>query len=210
MSRKPYLVGIVGGSGSGKTSFLRDLLKRLPAKVCAVISQDNYYRPLHEQERDPNGQPNFDLPTSIYLERFRQDLRSLLRGEAIEKNEYTYNHREREGQRIIVEPAAVLIVEGLFLFHDDEIRALFDLRVFIEAPVEICKKRRLERDAKERGYPADDVEYRWTRHVLPTHEQFILPRRNDAHIIVANHESYEEGLNVVANHVATKLNEPRP
>jgi uridine kinase len=208
MSHKPYLVGIVGGSGSGKTSFLRELLNRLPAKACAVISQDNYYRPLHEQERDANGQPNFDLPTSIYLERFRQDLRALLRGEAIEKNEYTYNHREREGQRIVVEPAAVLIVEGLFLFHDDEIRGLFDLRVFIEAPVEICKMRRLERDAKERNYPAEDVEYRWTHHVLPAYERFILPYRNDAHIIIANHASYDDGLEAVTQHLQNVIVRP--
>src|SRR6266498_3598140 len=132
MSRKPYLIGIVGGSGSGKTSFLRDLLRRLPEKKCAVVSQDNYYRPIHEQERDANGRPNFDLPSSIHLDRFHDDLCKLLRGETITKTEYTFNHRDRQGRLITVAPAEVLILEGLFLFHFQKIRGLLDLRLFIE------------------------------------------------------------------------------
>jgi uridine kinase len=102
VARKPYLVGIVGGSGSGKTSFLRDLLARLPEKACAVVSQDNYYRPIHEQERDGNGQPNFDLPTAFHLDHFHDDLSRLMRGEAIVRTEYTFNHRERTGRPITV------------------------------------------------------------------------------------------------------------
>src|SRR5205809_972789 len=129
MSRKPYLIGIVGGSGSGKTSFLRDLLARLPSEQCAVLSQDNYYRPIQEQERDANGRPNFDLPTSIHIEHFYDDLQKLARREPITKTEYTFNHRERQGRLISVEPANILVVEGLFLFHFEHVREMLDLRV---------------------------------------------------------------------------------
>ena len=209
MSRKPYLVGIVGGSASGKTSFLRELLTRLPEKKCAVVSQDNYYRPIHEQERDASGQPNFDLPTAFQVDRFHDDLSRLLRGESITKIEYTFNHRDRAGRAITIEPAEVLILEGLFLFHYEEIRKLIDLRVFIEAKVEVCKERRLQRDASERGYGREHVEYRWQQHVLPAYQQFILPYRDEAHLVVTNHVDYEKGLEVVAHHVLAKIAQPR-
>jgi uridine kinase len=201
MSRKPYLVGVVGGSGSGKSSFLRDLLARLPADRCALVSQDNYYRPMHEQDRDAAGEPNFDLPTAIEHDRFLADLQRLLRGETVTKTEYTFNQRDKKGRLIVVEPAEVILLEGLFLFHQAEIRALLDLRVFIDASEDVCKERRLQRDADERGYLAEAVEYQWENHVLPAYRQFILPHREDAHLIVTNHGGYEKGLEVVAHHV---------
>lgn len=205
MSRKPYLVGIVGGSGSGKTSFLRDLLARLPDSECAVISQDNYYRPIHEQERDANGHPNFDLPTSIHFEHFLDDLKKLTHGEPISKYEYTFNHRERQGRLMTVEPAPLLIVEGLFLFHFAQVRDMLDLRVFIEADLAICKSRRVKRDATERGYDMVHVEYQWEQHVLPSYEKYILPGREHAHLVVTNQDDYVDGLDRVANHVLENL-----
>ena len=159
MAKTSYLVGIVGGSASGKSSFLRDLLGRLPAKQCAVVSQDNYYRDIGEQLRDAAGHPNFDLPTAIRHELFAADLQKLLHGEQIAKVEYTFNHRDKPGRTLVVEPAPVILVEGLFLFHFEDVRTLFDLRVFIDAREDVCKQRRLQRDAAERGYPAEYVEY---------------------------------------------------
>ncbi len=205
MAGEPYLIGIVGGSASGKTSFLRGLLERLPEKRCAVMSQDNYYRPIHEQTRDAQGQPNFDLPTAFFVDYFHADLVKLVRGETVTRHEYTYNHRDRQGRLITVEPAPVVLVEGLFLFHLEEIRRLLELRVFIDVNEEICKARRLERDARERGYPPDHVEYQWREHVLPAYRNFILPYRDEAHIIVANHGDYSKGLEVVADHVLARI-----
>src|SRR6516164_3402167 len=133
MHRKPYVVGIAGGSASGKSSFLRDLIARLPERACSVVSQDNYYRMIDEQVRDANGFPNFDLPCAIRREQFFKDLCALIRGEAVVKSEYTFNNRDRSGKLITVEPADVLFIEGLFILHFDEIRSLIDLRVFIDA-----------------------------------------------------------------------------
>lgn len=204
MPAKPYLVGIVGGSGSGKTSFLRELLQRLPRR-CAVLSQDNYYRSLEEQERDANGQPNFDLPTAFHLDWFFGDVDKLLRGEAVTRTEYTFNQPDRKARAITTDPADVLIVEGLFLFHYVELRSRIDLRIFIDVQMPLCKARRIERDARERGYSADHVEYQWKHHVLPSYEQFILPYRDDAHLIVANHGDYGKGLEVVTHHLLARL-----
>jgi uridine kinase len=205
MNRKPYLVGIVGGSASGKTSFLRDLFARLPAGRCSIVSQDNYYRPIAEQQRDPSGEPNFDLPTSIHRDRFFEDLCALVRGETITQIEYTFNQVDRQGSLITVAPAEVILLEGLFLFHYEEIRALLDLRVFVEASEAVCKSRRLQRDAAERGYPPAYVEYQWNHHVLPAYQQYVLPHREQAHIIVTNHSSYDKGLEVVSHHVLAKI-----
>ena len=203
--RKPYLVGIVGSSASGKTSFLRELLARLPASACSVVSQDNYYRSIAEQARDPNGFPNFDLPTAIHRDHFFADMCALLRGETITRTEYTFNHRQRQGRLITIPPSAVILMEGLFLFHYEDIRDLFDLRVFIDAREEICKARRIQRDFEERGYPPEHAEYQWQHHVLPAYRQYILPYRDDAHVIVTNHVNYEKGLEVVTHHMLAKM-----
>src|SRR3954471_23787362 len=108
MSRKPFVVGVVGGSATGKTSFLRELVARLPAGACAVVSQDNYYRPMHEQHRDEAGEPNFDLPTAIDQGRFVRDLRALLAGQPIRQREYAFNIADRPPREIVIEPAGVL------------------------------------------------------------------------------------------------------
>lgn len=189
-----YLVGIVGASASGKTSFLRDLTQRLPDSAHSVVSLDNYYHPIERQQRDANGWANFDLPTALDWPQFRADLAALTRGEAIVQREYTYNHRDKPGDAITVAPAPILILEGLFLFHDADIRAALDLRVFIDADEEICRQRRLQRDISERGYTAEHSAYCWEQHVLPAYRQYVLPHREEAHLIVANHTDYKVGL----------------
>jgi uridine kinase len=201
MSRKPYLVGIVGGSASGKTSFQRDLAARLPAGQCALVSQDNYYRMLAEQCCDDAGFANFDLPTSIHRDRLLADLQMLERGESVTGKEFTYNQPDKPGKGFVIAPAPVVIVEGLFLFYCEEIRARFDLRIFIEAPVEVCRERRLDRDVRERGLLLAHVEYQWENHVVPAYRQFVLPFRDHAHLVVTNHDGYEEGLESVLQHV---------
>ncbi len=208
MSKQPYLVGIVGASASGKTSFLRDLVTRLPAASCSVVSLDNYYYPIETQ------QPAMPIagPTSIYRPMLQSaawlpatDLAKLLRGEKIVHSEYTYNHRDKPGGPITIAPAPVLLLEGLFLFHDDEIRATLDLRVFIDADEEICRQRRLQRDQAERGYTLEHSAYCWEHHVLPAYRQYVLPYRAQAHLVVANHTDYAEGLNTLTQRLQTIL-----
>ena len=134
---------------------------------------------------------------------FAADLAKLLAGETVTKTEYTFNHRDKIGRTITVEPATVILVEGLFLFHFEDIRALFELRVFIDAREDVCKQRRMSRDASERGYPAEHVEYQWENHVMPAYRQFVLPYRDEADVIVTNHDGYDTGLEVVAHHLMT-------
>jgi uridine kinase len=205
MSRKPYLVGISGGSASGKTSFLKDLRKALPVNSTCVVSQDNYYLPQDQQLKDENGQINFDLPTSIHRHDFFKDMIRLREGEIVEIQEYTFNNAARIAQKIILQPAPIIIMEGLFIFHYQEIKDELDLRIYIEAREDIKLNRRLRRDKDERGYPEDVVMYQWHNHVMPSYREYLQPYRDDSDIIVTNNNSYEKALEVVVDHLMKQL-----
>ncbi|MFM2285925.1 MAG: hypothetical protein RLZZ543_1422 [Bacteroidota bacterium] len=201
MSRKPYVVGISGGSASGKTSFLKNLRESLPAGSACVVSQDNYYLPKEQQLKDENNQINFDLPTSIHRDAFYKDMCRLMKGEKVVLQEYTFNNAAHTSTTIELAPAPIIIMEGLFIFHYEEIRNQLDLKVYIDAREELKLERRLRRDKDERGYPEEAVLYQWNNHVMPSYHQYLRPYRDDADIIVTNNISYDKGLEVLVNHL---------
>jgi len=205
MNFKPYIVGIAGGSASGKTSFLRDLKRSMPKGSVCIISQDNYYRPLDEQQRDDNGEVNFDIPDSIDRQQFHKDLVKIRQGEELKIREYTFNKPGKIPGYLVVNPAPIIIMEGLFIFHFEEIRKSLDLRLFIDAQEHIKLERRIQRDSVERGYDEDDVRYRWKNHVTPSYKKYLEPYRDDCHVIVTNNSHYTKGLEMVTNHLKAKL-----
>jgi uridine kinase len=205
MSRQPYLVGISGGSASGKTSFLKKLRASLPDGATCVVSQDNYYLPKEKQLKDENGQINFDLPTSIHRDAFYADMMRLMKGESIQLQEYTFNNAAHTATLIHLAPAPIVIMEGLFIFHYEEIRNQLDLRVYIEAREDVKLTRRLKRDKDERGYPEDIVMYQWQNHVMPSYRQYLQPYRDQSDIIVTNNDTFDKGLEVLVNHLKCKL-----
>jgi uridine kinase len=207
-----YLVGVAGGSGSGKTSLVRALRDSLPAGVVSVVSQDDYYFPIGQQHTDPNGKVNFDLPTAIDLDTMADDLRQLVNGESIFRPEYTFNNDALEPRWLEVKPSPIVLVEGLFVLHHAPTRELFDLRVFIEASEESQLQRRLKRDAVERGYGEEDVRYQWDNHVLPAYRNFLLPYRHQCDLHVVNEAGFQRALVVLRNHllqVAAGVPEPQ-
>lgn len=205
MKVKPYLVGIAGGSASGKTSFLRDLKASLPPKTVSIITQDNYYLPIHEQSKDENGQVNFDLPTSINRAKFHADLEHIMNWEPITVKEYTFNNPDKVPGLITIEPRPIVIMEGLFIFHFEEIRKALDLRVFIDVRETKMLERRIQRDHIERGYNEESVRYQWDNHVIPSYKKYLKPYRDDSHVIVTNNSNYNKGLDVITNHLRSKL-----
>lgn len=205
MADKPYIVGIAGGSASGKTSFLKALRKRMPEGSMSIVSQDNYYKPFESQERDKNGEVNFDLPTAINRENFHRDLQSLIMGTSVSVKEYTFNNAAKEASMIELAPAPIIVMEGLFIFHYDEIRSFLDLKVYIDAKEHIKLQRRIERDSRERGYPEKIVRYQWTEHVMPSYKKFLRPYRDNSDIIVTNNVRFDKGLEVLINHLKTKI-----
>ena len=152
---QPYLIGITGGSGSGKTSFIRELKASFSDKELCVISQDDYYRPREEQDEDEAGVRNFDKPKSIYKADFIQDVKKLIRGETVMREEYTFNNKSANPRVLVFKPTPIIIVEGLFIFHYKKMRKLLDLKVFLHAKPNLKVIRRIKRDQIERNYPID-------------------------------------------------------
>jgi uridine kinase len=201
----PYIIGITGGSGSGKTRFLKGLLDQFSKEEVCLISQDNYYKPRNEQPIDNNGVKNFDLPESIDFESYKQDILALKFGESINRTEYTFNNAAAESGIISLHSAPVIVVEGIFVFYYREIAEMLDLKIFIDAKDHIKLKRRIIRDDKERGYDLDDVLYRYEYHVMPTYEKYIEPYQGEADIIIPNHTDFQEGLSVLKSFVRSKI-----
>ena len=206
---KPYIIGITGGSGSGKTTFLKELIGSFSSDDICIISQDDYYRPKDEQVKDALGVENFDLPRSINSSELVTDIIKLIAGETVERQEYTFNNADIEPKTLVFKPAPVIIVEGLFVFHFQEIRKLLDLKVFIHAKENLKVIRRIKRDRLERNYPLDDVLYRYEKHVMPTFEQYIKPYTDKADIIINNNTNFDQALDVVRSFLQHKLNESK-
>lgn len=191
----PKLIGIAGGSGSGKTSFLRDLMSHFSPSQVALVSQDNYYLPKEKQLIDENGQHNFDLPESIDRKHFFEDMMKLSRGESIEKMEYNFNNPSWVPKKVIVESAPVIIMEGLFVFYYHEIWDRLDYKVYIDVHHEERLQRRIRRDAEERAFPEHQVLYQWKNHVRPAEEKYLEPFASKCNLIVDNNQHYASGLN---------------
>lgn len=205
---KPLIIGITGGSGSGKSTFIKRLTEHFPPEQLCVIAQDNYYLPREEQRQDHQGIHNFDLPESINAAAFARDLEDLIGGKTVQCQEYTFNNALAQPKLLTFHPAPILIVEGLFIFHFPELRRLFDLRVFLYAKDNLKVIRRIKRDQIERNYPLEDVLYRYEHHVLPTFERYIRPYMDEADIIVNNNRHFDRGLDVLVGYLAHHLLKP--
>lgn len=203
---KPYIIGITGGSGCGKTLFIKRLIEDFRSEEVCLVSQDNYYRPRNEQPVDENGEQNFDRPESIDIPKFVHDLKKLIDGEIIRIKEYTYNNPELDSEVIEFQPAPVIILEGIFIFYVKEISELIDLKIFIDAPEHLMLKRRIIRDQKERGYDLEDVLYRYEHHVMPACNKYILPYKSTSDLIINNYKNFDNGINVIKSHISNILN----
>jgi len=202
---KPFLIGITGGSGSGKTTFIRKIKSSFNEKEVCIISLDNYYKPLDEQQLDARGIENFDLPEAIDKKKLRKDIQRLLDGETVQVEEYTFNNPHAEARTISYHPSPVIVVEGLFVFHYTKIRQMLDLKIYIHAKENLKVIRRIRRDRKERNYPLDDVLYRYEHHVLPAFEKYVRPHIDDSDIIINNNEHFDRGLEVMIGFLKNRL-----
>ena len=201
----PFVVGVGGGSGSGKTTFLSLLIRRLGPVHCTCINLDHYYRALAEQPRDAQGEVNFDLPECIDHEAFLADFRSLCTGKEVIKKEYTFNQPGKEPKMIRLLPNPVLLVEGLFLFHFREIMDTLQLKVFLDVPDELRLQRRIARDGSERGYPEDVVRYQWEHHVRPAFNSFIEPFLPQCDLIIPHSRDNNTAVDVISTYINQKI-----
>ncbi|MDN4164530.1 uridine kinase [Cytophagales bacterium LB-30] len=204
MSSKPYIIGITGGSASGKTLLLKSLLGAFqPHEIC-LVSQDNYYRDRELQPKDENGVYNFDTPQSIDFDQYAADIKALKEGKSVFRKEYTFNNPNAIPTMIETKSAPIIVVEGIFVFYFPEVSNLIDLKVFIDANDIIKLKRRIVRDRDERGYDLEDVLYRYERHVAPTYEKYIKPFKQEADLVIPNNHSFRKALDVLIAFLKTK------
>ena len=194
---KPFIIGITGGSASGKTYFMKKLIESFEERHICRISQDNYYRPLHQIPRDSNGVENFDLPEAIDHQTFAHHIGQLRLGRSVQQREYTFNNPLIEPKLLTFSPRPIIVVEGIFVYYFKEVSQLMDLKIFVDAKEHVKIKRRILRDNAERGYDLDDVLYRWEHHVAPTYEKFIKPLRSEADLVINNNLRFDTGLEVL-------------
>lgn len=187
-----YIVGVSGGSGSGKTSILKELRATYGPADLAIISQDDYYLPA-DRSAD-NHTIDFDRPEALDMDRLYADICRLTDGGSVVKTEYTFNNSSKDPASLTIPPAAILVVEGLFVFHHEGIRELCDQLVFVDAPKEVRFDRRLRRDMSERGYSAESIKYKWENQVERGFLTYLYPHRDKAHVIIDNTHSYAAGV----------------
>lgn len=199
------IIGIAGGSGSGKTTILKQLRSRFNKDELCLLSLDDYYVPREQQVTDDNGIKNFDLPTSIDAVELYNDLQLLIKGEVVEREEYTFNNESQVPLQLQFQPAPIIIVEGIFIYHYEDIRNALDVKVFIDADHEIKLNRRLVRDRDERNYPESDVRYRYKNHVTPAFKSYVEPYKSICDIIINNNKSYEVGLDMLVSFIEKRL-----
>lgn len=205
--RQPLVIGITGGSGSGKTTFINMLREGYTDEEICLLSMDNYYRPREEQKVDARGVYNFDLPRSILKNEFVRDLQKLIAGETVEREEYVFNNELATPKTLIFKSAPVILIEGLFTFHYKKVRKLIDARIFLHAKDNLKVVRRIKRDRVERNYPLEDVLYRYEHHVMPAYEKYVEPYREHADLIVNNNGDFNMGLKIVRGFLTCYLAE---
>lgn len=206
MNKKPFVIGIAGGSGSGKTFFLKCFLNHFKEnEICLVSQDDYYYRVAHNMTAEENKHYNFDLPATIDNDLFLKDIKRLVRGETVFQKEYTFNNSALEPKLLEIKPAPIVMVEGLFILHFKEIAKLIDLKIFIDTDEEIALKRRLKRDLHERGYPEDDVLYKWNNHVMPAYKDYLLPYKKQCNEIITNNTHVADDIIQLTSRISEDL-----
>jgi len=203
---KPFIIGIAGGSGSGKTFFLKCFLKHFSDSEVCLVSQDDYYFPVPpDMTAEENKHFNFDLPDTIDHQHFEEDIQSLLEGRSITKKEYTFNNPSAIPKMLEIKSAPIIIVEGLFILHFKKIAEQLDLKIFIDADDDVALQRRIKRDLVERGYSHDDVMYKWINHVVPAYKEFLLPYKNECDQVIVNNSHVAEDIICVTEEISKQL-----
>lgn len=178
------IIGIAGGTGSGKTTVVDQIIQELPKEQVCVISQDSYYKDTSHLSYDERVEINFDHPNSIDFDLLNTHLVELKKGNTIQQPVYSFVEHNRTGETVPTAPKKVIIVEGILILTHPEIRALFDVKLFVHADSDERLIRRLKRDVKERGRDINEVLDRYQNTLKPMHQQFIEPTKEYADIII--------------------------
>ena len=198
------VIGIAGGTGSGKTTITGQIQKRLGDEV-TVITHDNYYRAHHEMTYEERTLLNYDHPDAYETELLVEHLEALRRGESVEVPVYDFTTYDRTDQTTTVRPSRVIIVEGIVIFAHPELRDLMDVKVFVDADADVRILRRILRDVQERGRSLESVINQYLTTVKPMHEAFVEPSKRYADIIIPTGRQNLVALDMLVNRIEAHL-----
>jgi uridine kinase len=199
------IIGIAGGTGSGKTTVVNQILNQIAADEICVISQDSYYKATDELSYEQRTKINFDHPNAIDFELLVEHLKELKKGNVIEQPVYSFVSHNRTKDTLKTHPRKVVIVEGILIFNNVELRNLFDIKIYVHADADERLIRRLRRDTKERGRDLEEVLERYQNTLKPMHQQFIEPTKNFADIIIPNDKYNTVAIDIVRTVINEKL-----
>ncbi len=191
---KPYIIGVAGGSGSGKTYFARELQRILGDKLCTILYQDNYYIDQSHRFDGDGGSVNFDHPSSLDFNLLAFGLAQLKEGNNIDVPLYEFATHKRLAQTVLCEPKKIVLVDGILILDSAVVRAQLDEAIFFDTPEELRYQRRLDRDVNERGRTPEGVKKQFDLQVRPMHDQFVQPSKSHAQTVVCDLGEYSEAL----------------
>lgn len=199
------VIGIAGGSGSGKTTVVRQIIRRLPKDSVTVIPQDAYYYDNGHLSAEERARINFDHPSSIEFELLARHIDALKQGETIGMPIYSYITCSRAPETIELCPGKVLIVEGILIFTNEEIRKRCNIKIFVDAAADDRVLRILQRDTRQRGRSFDEAMNHYEKFVKPMHEQFIEPTKQYADIIVPQGGENDVAIDILASRIIMNI-----
>ena len=200
-----FIIGIAGGTGSGKTTVVRKLIERLPKGDVTVIPLDSYYKDSSHVPAEERQKINFDHPDAFEWSLLAEHIRQLKEGRPVEQPIYDYITSTRQKQTIHVEPKEIIIIEGILCLHDPDLRKQMDLKVFVDAAGDDRLIRVIKRDIVERGRTVEAVIERYQQVLKPMHEQFIRPCKSYADVIIPQGGHNNAAINVMAKFIKQQL-----
>jgi uridine kinase len=202
---EPVVVGVAGGTGSGKTTVARAILERAGTSQISLIQHDAYYKDLNDLPLAQRALRNFDHPDALDNELLISHLKELKSGRAIDIPVYDFTTHSRTAQTRHVEPLRVVLVEGILIFADEALRSLMDVKIFVDTDADIRFIRRLQRDIAERGRTMESVIHQYLATVRPMHEQFVEPSKRSADIIIPEGGFNEVAMDMIAARIKALL-----
>lgn len=198
------VIGIAGGTGSGKTTITRKIMQHFGGDV-SVVYHDNYYKAHHNMSYNERTKLNYDHPDAFDTDLLIEDLKKLRRGETIQCPVYDYTARDRSSKTVTVKPAKVIVVEGILIFQSEELCKLMDIKIYVDTDADVRILRRIVRDVRDRGRSLESVVNQYLTTVKPMHEQFVEPSKRKADIIIPEGGHNQVALEMVLERVRAHI-----